>query len=287
MPELPEVETIRRDLASSLPGATIASALLHHDDILLDAGADAARARRFEARLPGLRIEALERRGKNLLFRLGPDDHVLQTQLRMTGRFAVAGADDPGGDRLRGVLGLAHVAAEFGLADGRTVLYDDVRRLGGFRLQTAEEWAAREADLGPEPLEPGWRAVDLAAALRGSRAPVKNALLDQRRVAGIGNIYASEALFRARIDPRRPAGELAEEEVRRLHRALRAVLREAISGEGTTFSSYRAVNGRSGRFQERLRAYDREGLPCPRCGTPIRRIVQAGRSTFFCPSCQA
>lgn len=283
MPELPEVETIRRDLAAAVQGATIASVRLHHADILLDGGSPAT----FAAALSGRRLEQMERRGKNLAFRLAPGNDVLQVQVRMTGRFAVAPKSDPRGERLRADIGFSHVAAEFDLSDGRTLLYDDVRRLGGFRLQSAAEWTARESKLGPEPLADDYRAADLAAGLGGGRAPVKNALLDQRRVAGIGNIYASEALHRARIDPRRASGDLSNEEHRRLHRALRAVLREALRGEGTSLRDYRAVNGRSGRFQERLRAYGREGEPCPRCGTPIERFVQAGRSTFFCPACQA
>ena len=283
MPELPEVETIRRDLASDLGGAVIRSVRVHHRDILLDGDAPAA----FRGGLAERRIHGVARRGKNLLFHLLPGGDVLQAQVRMTGRFAVAGRDDPGGRRLRREIGFDHVACEFALLDGRTLLYDDVRRLGGFRLQSGDEWAAREADLGPEPLEPTFRAIDLARGLGAGRAPVKNALLDQRRVAGVGNIYASEALFRARVDPRRPCGELDAGDLRRLHRALRAVLREALGGGGTTLRDYRAVNGRSGRFQERLRVYDREGDPCPRCGRPIRRLVQAGRSTYFCDACQA
>jgi formamidopyrimidine-DNA glycosylase len=204
----------------------------------------------------------------------------------MTGRFAVADPDDPGGRELRAALGLAHVAAEFELMDGRTLLYDDVRRLGGFRLQSAAEWARREAELGPEPLDPGYRSSDLAAGLGNGRGPVKNALLDQRRIAGVGNIYANEALFRARIDPRRACADLRTDDHRRLHRALRAVLREALRGEGTSLRDYRMVDGGTGRFQDRLRVYDREGHPCPRCGTPIERVVQAGRSTFLCVTCQ-
>jgi formamidopyrimidine-DNA glycosylase len=129
--------------------------------------------------------------------------------------------------------------------------------------------------------------VDLGAALSRGSAPVKNALLDQSRIAGVGNIYASEALHGARIDPRRPGRSLNADEVRRLHRSLRSVLRRALENAGTTFRDYRAVNGRSGRFQGRLRVYGREGEPCRRCGSEIRRIVQAGRSTFFCPGCQA
>jgi len=283
MPELPEVETIRRDLAASLRGATIGAVRLLHDDILLDRGSPD----RFVAALEGRRIDEVERRGKNLALRLGPDDRVLQSQVRMTGRFAVAGADDPRGRQLRVAIGFSHLAAEFDLVDGRTLLYDDVRRLGGFRLQSADEWARRAEELGPEPLDPDYAAADLAGGLGGGRTPVKNALLDQRRVAGIGNIYANEALFRASIDPRRPCGSLGPDEHRRLHRALRAVLREALRDEGTSLRDYRLVDGGTGRFQDRLRVYDREAQPCPRCGTAIERVVQAGRSTFFCAACQA
>lgn len=284
MPELPEVETMRRGLEANLRGAEVASVRLHHDDILLDGGSPTE----FADGLSGRRIDAIRRRGKNLLFRLSNGDRtVLQTQVRMTGRFAVAEAGDANGRRLREEIGYTHVAAEFGLADGRTLLYDDVRRLGGFRLQSADDWARRDALLGSEPLADEYGAADLAADLGDGRAPVKNALLDQRRIAGIGNIYASEALFRARIDPRRACGTLTKKEHRRLHRALRAVLREALAAEGTSLRDFKAVNGRSGEFQERLRVYGREGIPCGRCGSPIVRIVQAGRSTFLCPSCQS
>lgn len=283
MPELPEVETIRRDLSSTLRGATVARVRLVHDDILLPGGL-AASPRGFAARLRGRRIRAVERRGKNLLLRV-EGDLVVQAQVRMTGRFAVAA---PGEAEARAAeLGFGHVAAEFTLTDGRTLLYDDVRRLGGFRLLEAGAWAERERALGPEPLADGYRTRDLAEGLGTGRGPVKNALLDQSRVAGIGNIYASEALHRARIDPRRACRDLAPEDHRRLHRALRAVLRDALRGEGTTLRDYRAINGRSGRFQERLRVYGRDGSPCRRCGAPIDRIVQAGRSTFFCAACQA
>lgn len=291
MPELPEVETMRRDLASALEGSVIASARLFHDDILLDGGRRGA----FTAALRGRSIHHVERRGKNLAFRLGAGSRpgtaaagnaVLLTQVRMTGRFAVASPDDLRGRRLREAVEFDHVAAEFALEDGRTVLYDDVRRLGGFQLLSPTAWEARASLLGPEPLEAAFRAADLAEGLGSGRGPVKNALLDQRRVAGIGNIYASEALFRARVHPERACADLNPDDIRRLHRGLRAVLREALAGAGTSFRDYRAVNGRSGTFQERLRVYGREGLPCPGCGGDVRRSVQAGRSTFYCPSCQ-
>jgi formamidopyrimidine-DNA glycosylase len=205
---------------------------------------------------------------------------VLQVQLRMSGRFFL-GVTGPDPAEFR------HVAAEFELDDGRTLYYDDVRRLGGFRRLESGAWEAESARLGPEPLDPGFRARDLAGILERTRAPVKNALMDQGRLAGIGNIYASEALHRARVDPTRPARALSPPEVVRLHRAVRSVLREALAGAGTTLRDYRGVNGRSGRFQSRLRVYAREGEPCGRCGTGIVRLVQAGRSTYLCPACQA
>lgn len=218
------------------------------------------------------------RRAKYLLFHLD-DDSVLQVQLRMTGRFAL-GIDVPESADFR------HVAAALRLDDGRSLFYDDMRRLGGLRLLRPREWEREEARLGPEPLEDGFRAADLKLALGRTRAPVKNALMDQRRVAGIGNIYASESLYRARIDPRRPGRQLDDAEVGRLHRSVRRVLREALGESGTSFRDYRAVNGRSGSFQTRLQVYAREGDPCRRCGHAIERIAQAGRSTFFCPTCQ-
>lgn len=274
MPELPEVETIRIDLAPELTHRVIESVLVHQSDIVLPPHD----VESFRARLTGRRIDSVERRAKYLVLRLdgGP---VVQVQLRMTGRFAL-GSTRPDPREFR------HVAAELGLDDGRTLFYDDMRRLGGFRLLESEQWAAESARLGPEPLDAGFRGADLARILAATRAPVKNVLMDQRRLAGVGNIYASEALHRARVDPRRPGTDLSPEEARRLHRSVRAVLRAALDAAGTTFRDYRAVNGRSGSFQRSLRVYGREGEPCDRCGASIARIVQAGRSTFFCPSCQ-
>lgn len=273
MPELPEVETIRRDLAPELEGRRIERVTIRKADLLLG-----PRTRpEFRRRVEGRRIRGVERRAKYLLFRFEPD--VLQIQLRMSGRFALGARPPDPGD-------FTHVVAEFALDDGRTLFYDDVRRLGGFRLFGAREWAAADAALGPEPLARGFTTERLAAALAGSRAPVKNALMDQRRLAGLGNIYASESLHAARIDPRRAAHDPGRDELRRLHRAIRSVLRRALERAGTTFRNYRAVNGRSGEFQGELAVYGRGGEPCRRCGGEIRRIVQAGRSTFFCPDCQ-
>lgn len=274
MPELPEVETIRRDLAPQLEGRRICAVRVARPDILLGTAGPAA----FVPRIEGSCIRAVGRRAKWLLFLL--DRGVLVTQLRMTGRFAVGPGPLPPISEFR------HVAAEFDLDDGRTLFYDDVRRLGGFQLMSHDEWRREEKRFGPEPLAADFRARELAAAIRHGRLPVKNALMDQSRLAGVGNIYASEALHAARIDPTRPAEGLTDDEIRRLHRSLRRILRDSLDSSGTTFSSYRAVNGRSGSFQDLLRVYAKEGTACPRCRSEIRRIVQSGRSTFYCPGCQ-
>ncbi|MEJ2482763.1 MAG: DNA-formamidopyrimidine glycosylase [Gemmatimonadota bacterium] len=275
MPELPEVETIRRELAPRLEGRRIRAVRIMKPDILIEG----RRVDDFRDQLRGARVRAVRRRGKWLLFELNRG--VLVTQLRMTGRFAVGPGPAPPVPEFR------HVAAEFELDDGLTLFYDDVRRLGGFLLLTRDEWERREAQFGPEPLASDFRARDLGSVLRRGRLPVKNALMDQSRLAGIGNIYASESLHAAKIAPDRAAESLTDEEIRVLHRSLRRILRSAIHNSGTTVSDYRAVNGRSGSFQERLLVYGREGKECARCGSPIRRTVQSGRSSFFCAECQA
>ena len=283
MPELPEVETMRRDLAPLLRGRRIRGVRVHHDDLILGG----LSARSFSRAVLGRAFGDADRRAKYLLFPLhaaegidGPVEQLMRVQVRMTGRFALA-SERPDSPEFR------HPGLNLELDDGRTLFYDDVRRLGGFDLLTPEAWKARADALGPEPLGRTFTAARLARIVAPLRAPIKNTLLDQRRVAGVGNIYASEALYRARIDPRRPAGSLDTEEVRRLHRAVRAVLREALESAGTTLRDYRAVNGRSGSFQTRLDVYQREGVGCPGCARPISRIVQAGRSSFFCAGCQS
>ncbi|MDX1395555.1 MAG: bifunctional DNA-formamidopyrimidine glycosylase/DNA-(apurinic or apyrimidinic site) lyase [Gemmatimonadota bacterium] len=282
MPELPEVETIRAELEPQLTGRTIVGVRVYHDDLIL--GGHTRRA--FSRGVRDRTFLHVGRRAKYLLFtlgRAGPTDEperIIRVQLRMSGKFWL-GATRPDPEEFR------HPGIELRLDDGRVLFYDDTRRLGGFDLLTPAEWAVLESRIGPEPLASSFSAARFGERFAGSRAPIKNALLDQRRIAGVGNIYASEALFRARVDPRRAGGSLDTEEVVRLHRAVRAVLREALSWAGTTFRSYRAVNGRSGSFQSRLRVYGREDEACRRCGDPVERVVQAGRSTFFCPSCQS
>ena len=286
MPELPEVETMRRGLALELEGATVRDITILKPDILMD-GTDPSD---FAGQLRGRDIASVDRRGKNLLLRLSADEDravgVVLVQVRMTGRFAVAPATDPDGVATASRLGWSHVAARIHLEDGRSVVYDDVRRLGGFRLLSAEAWQNRDAELGPEPLAADFTAEKLAAALAGGRGPIKNALLNQRKIVGIGNIYASEALHVARLSPTRPGVDLTDREVAELHGAIRQVLSEALAASGTSLKDYRAVNGQSGKYQDRLRVYDREGQPCRRCEGKICRLSQAGRSTYYCPGCQ-
>lgn len=273
---------MRRDLAPLLRGRRIRRTRIYHDDLILGGRS----ASSFSRAVRGRTFGEAGRRGKYLLFPLhatadidGPVEHVMRAQVRMTGRFALA-PERPDSAEFR------HPGLDFALDDGRTLFYDDIRRLGGFDLLTPGAWKARARALGPEPLGRTFTARRLGRILAPLRAPIKNTLLDQRRIAGVGNIYASEALYRAGIDPRRPSGSLDPQEVRRLHRAVRAVLREALAGAGTTLRDYRAVNGRSGSFQTRLDVYQREGDACPRCARPVSRIVQAGRSSFFCDGCQ-
>ena len=274
MPELPEVETIRADLDPELRGRSVVRLRVHHDDLIL--GGDSRRT--FSRKVRGRTIEAVQRRAKVILFRLD-DEALLRVQLRMSGRFWL-GRTRPDPTEFR------HPGIDFALDDGRTLYYDDVRRLGGFDVLRQVEWDEIESRIGPEPLTGAFTAEVLGVRLRGSRAPIKNALLDQRRLAGVGNIYASEALHRAAIDPRRPAGTLGDRELERLHATIREVLGDALRSAGTTFQNYRAVNGRSGTFQNSLHVYGKDGTPCPRCRGTVSRIVQAGRSTFFCESCQ-
>jgi formamidopyrimidine-DNA glycosylase len=197
----------------------------------------------------------------------------------MTGSFRSAPhgslADDP------------HRRAVLVLDTGSDVAYRDVRRFGTWELlEPGEDETYLAVRLGPEPLDPGLSAKRLAARLAGRRASLKAALLDQRTVAGLGNIYVDEALWRARLHPLRRAGDLDAEEIRRLHRAVRDALRLGIARQGSTLTTYALPNGASGRMQNEFRAYGRAGEPCERCGTPLERILVAGRGTTFCPHCQ-
>ncbi len=273
MPEMPEVETVRRRLAPVLEGATIERAEIVDPRLTRPVGpafvADG---------LVGETVATVDRRGKYLLWRLA-SGRTLVVHLRMTGSFRHARAGELPDD--------AHRRAILGLDTGAEVAYRDVRRFGTWEL--LDEGHLRpylSARLGPEPLAPSFSAARLARLTEGRRAPVKAFLLDQRRLAGIGNIYADEALWRARIHPLRPTGELDADEVARLHRAVRAALRRGVELQGSTLRDYVTPDGDGGGMQDEFHVYGRLGEPCDRCGRPIERIVVGGRGTWFCPHCQ-
>jgi formamidopyrimidine-DNA glycosylase len=273
MPELPEAETIVRDLRARLPGSTIVRVAVRHADVL-HPGLSAASLR---ARLRNRGITGVSRRGKNVILELAGGLRLV-INLGMTGR--VLTSDTPRAGELR------HVAVSFALADGRSVLYDDARRFGDLDLRDERGWRERDAELGVEPLSDEFTADRLRALTRTSIVPIRNWLLDQRRVAGVGNIYAVEALFRAGIRPTRRARTLTRRETAALRDTLRAVLQESIDARGTTISDYRDASGERGGFDQWLRAYDRAGRPCVNCGVPIKRVVLSNRSAFYCPHCQ-
>lgn len=267
MPELPEVETIVRGLKEPLEGKAILGVEVLQPDLLREAPES------FATGVEGSRILVVTRRGKNVVLTLNPDD-VLVVNLGMTGRLLVPGAES------------THPGIRFSLSGGSRLVYDDVRRFGVLERLTPRQWADRSRTLGPDPLEPGFTARHLEAALSRSRSPVRSWLLDQHKVAGIGNIYANEALYRAGIHPARRGASVTRDEVLALHRSLRTVLRSAIHRRGTTLRDYRDATGEPGAFSNELRVYGRTGLPCRRCGMMIRRVVFGNRSAFFCPGCQ-
>jgi formamidopyrimidine-DNA glycosylase len=273
VPELPEVETVRRELAPVLAGRRIDRA-----EIL-----DARLTRPVEpgsvaSKLQGESVAAVERRGKYLIVRF-VSGRTLLVHLRMTGSFRTARND--------GLEDDAYRRAVVSLDDGSEVTFRDVRRFGTWLLlEPGELDPYLEIRVGPEPLEDAFTTRHLRDRLAGRKAPLKAALLDQRSVAGLGNIYADEALWRAKLHPRRPAGSLTTAEVRRLHAAVRDALEVGIARQGSTLRDYRRPDGAEGSMQDEFRVYGRLGEPCERCGTPIERIVVGGRGTWYCPRCQ-
>lgn len=280
MPELPEVETVRRGLLPVLEGAVIAKAEVNRPDLRWPLPL------RMAERLTGARVLALRRRSKYILADLSSGETLL-IHLGMSGRILVSGGQ-------LGVFHHVHPAPEkhdhvvLHTGAGVRITFNDARRFGAMDLMPtgAEEAHPLLAGLGPEPLGNGFSEAYLAGRLVGKRTPVKAALLDQRVVAGLGNIYVSEALFRARISPRRMAGTLGASRIARLVPVVREVLSEAIAAGGSSLRDYRQTDGELGYFQHAFRVYDREGAPCPVCATAVARIVQSGRSSYFCPRCQ-
>jgi formamidopyrimidine-DNA glycosylase len=273
VPELPEVESVRRALEPVLVERRF-------DRVRID---DTRLVRPFEpaevaAELEGERVVAVERRGKYLIVRF-ESSRVLLIHLRMTGNLLHAPpgslSDDP------------HRRAVVTLDNGSDIAYRDVRRFGTWLLlEPGEAEPYLASKVGDEPLDPLFTAARLGERLRGRRGALKAALLDQRTLAGLGNIYVDEALWRARLNPLRPAGSLDAGELRRLHRGIRAALEHGLARQGSTLRDYRLPDGSSGSAQDEFHVYGRGGEPCDRCGTPIAKTTIAGRSSWFCPACQ-
>jgi formamidopyrimidine-DNA glycosylase len=274
VPELPEVETIARELEPRLRGRRIKRAILKKTDVLRRVSKP-----RLLRTLTGNTIQGVERRAKHAVIRLR-SGHRLVIQPRMTGSLVVC-------ERLR-VDDARYAVLVCALDDGRLFVYRDVRRLGTVWLLDDKGWSAYDARLGPEPLDPAFTADAFAARLSGTRAAIKKAIMDQRRVVGVGNIYANEALFDAGIDPSRSAARLTPADLIRLHRAIQDVLRRAIAASGTTVRDYRTGTGESGSFQFEQQVYDPAGAGCVRCW---RRLATThavdGRQTTFCYRCQS
>ena len=267
MPELPEVETVARYLREMVIGKRVVEV-----EILDERFAELEE--RHE--LVGRRVERVERRGKYLSLVLD-DGWVLQIHLMMAGRLLVRleGWEE---DRFLRLLGR--------MEEGLELRFCDMRRFGRAGLMDAAEYRAFGGRLGPEPLSDGFTAAKLRQVMQGRKTALKSALLNQKLIAGIGNIYADEALWRGRLHPRRTAGGLSEEEAQRLHRGIRKALREGLAAGGTTFNQYRNAEGGAGEYQRELRVFRRTGEKCFRCREVIERIVVGGRSTHFCPRCQ-
>ena len=274
MPELPEVETLRRGLERHLTGRTLGAARVRVAKMIKGTFRD---PEGFRERLRGTRVESIGRRGKHLIIALDSGYHLL-FHLNMRGQLIVTPSAVPEEK---------YLAAAFPLDDGNELRFHDMWTWGEMRLATREELAAHPAlaGMGPEPFSEEWTPRRFLEGLaRRPKAAIKTILLDQGVLAGVGNIYADESLYRAGIHPLRPAASLTETEAERLHREIRAVLREATDGGGTTSDNYVDAEGQVGRYTPRV--YDRNGEPCLSCGRPLIKIRVTGRGTVYCASCQ-
>jgi len=286
MPELPEVETVRRGLAPAMEGARFTKVEVRHRGLRWPIAKD------FEKRITGKTLEGLGRRAKYLLADLSSGD-VLIMHLGMSGSFRVDDAKIAKYHHEKS-KDAKHDHVVFHMSNGATVTFNDPRRFGSMKLvgraKLADEPLLRS--IGPEPLGNEFDAGMLAASCAGKKTSLKAALLDQRVVAGLGNIYVCEALFRARLSPKRQAATIADRNGKpdgravALVEAIKAVLHDAIKAGGSSLRDHRRADGSLGDFQHNFLVYDREGAPCPGCKGKIKRIVQTGRSTFYCPSCQ-
>jgi len=274
VPELPEVETIVRDLAPRVAGRTLHHPVLHKTDVLRGV----SRARLLRA-LDGARVLALTRRAKHIVAELDTGERLV-IQLRMTGSLQIHRPPLTLEQERYAVLAVALRAREL-------LVFRDVRRLGTIQLLDDRAWAAYTSRIGDEPLDPAFTLERFRTALQGSKQAIKKVLMDQRKLAGVGNIYANEALFRARIDPSRAARRVDAASSARLYDAVRAVLTEAVTARGTTVRDYRTGTGQAGAFQFSLDVYGRAGEPCVQCGTPlVTTHAIDGRQTTLCWRCQ-
>jgi formamidopyrimidine-DNA glycosylase len=287
MPELPEVETVRMGLAPAMEGQRIAKVEVRDRRLRWPIAKD------FEKRLEGKTVEGLGRRAKYLLADLSSGE-VLLMHLGMSGSMRLGRDSAPGVYYHEKSKSTSHDHVVFHMGNGAVITFNDPRRFGSMKLVARAKLDAEPLlrNLGPEPLGNAFDAAMLAAACAGKKTSLKAALSDQRVVAGLGNIYVCEALFRARLSPKRKASTIADrngkpnERARALVEAIRAVLNDAIKAGGSSLRDHRRADGSLGDFQHNFLVYDREGKPCPGCRGKIKRIVQTGRSTFYCPSCQ-
>jgi len=274
MPELPEVETVRRGLERRVLGRTISAVQVLSPWVIR------SDPRSFAREIGGCRVEGLRRKGKTLALELESGNSApcryLIVRLGMTGQLTLTPSESP-------LLPHTHVRLLLD-DDGEELRYRDPRRFGMLRCSTPAEAEKIFRSLGPDALEISQKEFE--QALRGRRGAIKGWLLDQSMLAGLGNIYADEALFEARIHPQTPAGKIPDNARILLHKAIRKVLQRAVNLQGTSFRDYIDIEGRPGNFEPRLRVYGREDKPCPRCSTPIRRVLVCGRSSHFCPRCQ-
>lgn len=275
MPELPETETIARDLDAAVGSAVIDRVRVIHADVLRE-----VTARTLSKRVVDAAITRCWRRAKLVVLDLSTSDRIV-VQPRFTGALLIDDGHLDESER-------KYSTVAFHLADGRTLHYRDIRRLGTVALMNPVRFAKYTSTLGVEPLDSAFTVEHLSARIRGSRQAIKKVLMDQKAIAGVGNIYANEGLWRAGIDPSRGSATLTPDEVARLHGALIGVLRESIDARGTSFRDYRDASGQRGRFAEQLHAYGRAGEPCHRCG---HRLVGThaidGRMTVLCAHCQS
>lgn len=282
MPELPEVETVRRGLEPAMAGGTIAAVEVNRPDLRWPFPP------RMADRLMGAQVTTLRRRSKYILIDLDTAETLL-IHLGMSGRMTISG-DAPGSFHRDHPLRDKHDHVVLTMESGARITFNDPRRFGAMDLFATDAADGHKLlrNLGPEPLGNGFHADYLVSALSGRATPIKTALLDQKTVAGLGNIYVCEALWRAGVSPRTQAKRIGPTRVDRLCGAIREVLDDALQAGGSSLKDYRQADGAMGYFQHRFAVYDREGAPCGHDGCPgtIRRIVQSGRSSFYCPRCQ-